>query len=117
MFYEPLSDLIERIIRSITHSSHYETSRWHQLKCTVKFPYYRLKARIIDWWNEETYVPLFCRVRSEMRAVRYSAAAEMVGEGSFMLPLDIPRWSGLPHFTTSDACFAHISETWPHLSP
>lgn len=108
---------MKSFIRFITHNSHYETSRWHQLKCTIKFAYYPLKGRILDWWNGETYVPLFWRAKGEMRAVRSSAVTEVIDNGNFMLPLDIPNRRDLPHFTTSDACFAHISETWPHLSP
>ncbi len=106
------------IIRFITHgNSRYAVSRWHRLQSRVLFCYYDIRRHIINWWNRETYVPLFCRARGEMRAVRFSAAVDELGFGDFMLPLSIPTIEGLPHFPTSDACFAHISETWPHLQP
>ena len=107
------------LIRFITHGGEdYMTTRWHRVKCKVRFKWHMvIKGRILDWWNRETYVPLFCRMRSEMRAVRYSGASEAVSSGNFMLPLSILFAGDLPHFTTSDACFAYISKTWPHLSP
>ena len=105
-------------IRFITHGGeHYMTTRWHRVKCRMRSRYYRVKHRILDWWNGETYVPLFWRNKGEMRAVRFSGASEAVGSGNFMLPLSIPFAGDLPHFTTSDACFTYISKTWPHLTP
>ena len=106
------------IIRFITHGGPFhETTRWHRVKCTVRHTYYPLKGRIIDWWTGETYVPLFCRVRGEMRAVRSSSVKDLLTPANFALPRGWERVEDLPHFTTSDACFAHISETWPHLEP
>lgn len=92
-------------------------TRWHLAKCAVQHTYYPLKGRIVDWWEGETYVPLFCRIRGEMRAVRFSHAKKLVTPRNFALPEGVTSIDELPRFTTSNACFAHISETWPHLEP
>lgn len=33
------------------------------------------------------------------------------------LPPGVASLEELPRFNNSDACFAHIHETWPHLAP
>jgi hypothetical protein len=119
--------MIQRIIRFITHGAEFSdpdwaewpmTTRWHRVKCKVRFQWYMvIRSRARDWWNNETYVPLFWRAKGEMRSVRWSAAAEELGFGNFHLPLSVPNVEDLPHFKTSDACFDYISETWPHLQP
>ncbi len=133
MIYYPLSDLIEQIIRWITHGGpfgepdFYMTTRWHRIKCRVRSRYYLIKGRVLDWIKDERYVPLYCLSRNELRAVRFSGLSvhgdviyvrSLYGTAlSFTLPPDCEMIREVPQFTTSDACFEHISKTWPHLSP
>ncbi len=104
------------------------TTRWHRVKCRARSRYYLIKGRVLDWLNNERYVPLYCRSRNELRAVRFSDlsvqsggviyARSLYGTAmSFTLPPECETIREVPLFTTSDACFEHISKTWPHLSP
>lgn len=111
------------LIRFLTHGGpfgepdFFSTTRWHRLKCDVRHTYYPLKWRVLSWWSGETYVPLFCRTRGEMRAVRFSRLDDLLDVADFVLPMSVPAAEDLPHFPTSYACFVYIEETWPHLSP
>jgi hypothetical protein len=102
------------------------TTRWHRVKCRVRSRYYRVRARIIDWWNEERYVPLVCNTRHEVRSWRVSAltiAGEPVitaqhWDGSTLhasLPPGVDYFEDLPQFKTSDACFDYARDAWPTL--
>ena len=104
----------------------YMTTRWHRVKCRVRSRYYRVRGRVLDWWNNERYVPLVCNTRHEVRSWRVSALSNkggpvfdahhwdgMIISGS--LPPGVDSFEDLPQFKTSDACFDYAREAWPTL--
>ncbi len=103
------------------------TTRWHRLKCTVRFRYYHIRRRVLDFLSEETYVPLYCMSRHELRSW---ASSTVEYDGGYYvddlcyknrihlrLPPDFDTLAKVPTFTTPDACSAYVHKTWPHLAP
>lgn len=121
MLYNSLSHFI-------THGSeHNMTTRWHRVKCKVRWTWYmRMKPTILDWWNKETYVPLICLTRGEVRAWRVSAVYHQDGQRcsayhhdgmrlSLALPPGVDSFDDLPQFKKSDDCYEYASVQWPQL--
>ena len=113
----------------ITHGSeHAMTTRWHRVKCKVRWKWYMvIKPPIRDWWNNETYVPLHCRNRNEIRSYRVSAIQPSIEASRFRatdwnglmmsmsLPPGVERFEDLPQFKKSDACCKYAADEWPQL--
>ena len=105
----------------------YMTTRWHRVKCKVRFTWYMvIRSRISDWWHNERYVPLVCHARNEVRSWRVSALYNRGGpvftahhwDGmliSASLPPGVDSFEDLPQFKKSDDCFEYASEQWPQL--
>jgi len=122
MLYNSLSHFI-------THGSeHNMTTRWHRVKCKVRWTWYmRMKPTILDWWHNERYVSLVCNSRGEVRAWRVSSVMPSVAHDRFhtkhwdgimmsmSLPPGVKKFEDLPQFRTSDACFEYASVQWPQL--
>ena len=108
-------------------SRHAMTTRWHRVKCKVRFTWHMvIKGRIKDWWNNERYVPLRCMTRNEIRSWRVSGLCRHPDgrvhahhwDGMRLcaaLPPGVERFEDLPTFKTSDACFDYARDAWPTL--